>query len=78
MSKSIRNIVVPKKIMDQLGGDILRLWVSSVDYQSDVRIKDYVLKQVAEVYVSDTHLRAHSTYKKLVSRHMITKKKKKT
>ncbi|MDA1824943.1 MULTISPECIES: isoleucine--tRNA ligase [Bacillus cereus group] len=50
MSKSIGNIVVPKKIMDQLGGDILRLWVSSVDYQSDVRISDDILKQVAEVY----------------------------
>lgn len=50
MSKSIGNIVVPKKIMHQLGGDILRLWVSSVDYQSDVRISDDILKQVAEVY----------------------------
>lgn len=50
MSKSIGNIVVPKKITDQLGGDILRLWVSSVDYQSDVRISDDILKQVAEVY----------------------------
>ncbi|WP_369902947.1 isoleucine--tRNA ligase [Bacillus manliponensis] len=50
MSKSIGNIVVPKKIMDQLGADILRLWVASVDYQSDVRISDDILKQVAEVY----------------------------
>lgn len=50
MSKSIGNVVVPQKIMDQLGGDILRLWVASVDYQSDVRISNDILKQVAEVY----------------------------
>ncbi len=42
--------------MDQLGGDILRLWVSSVDYQSDVRISDDILKQVAGCIVkSVTH-----------------------
>ncbi|PNB77011.1 isoleucine--tRNA ligase, partial [Pseudomonas sp. FW305-BF6] len=37
MSKSIGNIVLPSKIMNQYGSDILRLWVASVDYQSDVR-----------------------------------------
>lgn len=50
MSKSIGNVVVPAKVMQQLGGDILRLWVASVDYQSDVRVSDAILKQVAEVY----------------------------
>ncbi|MFX3622626.1 MAG: isoleucine--tRNA ligase [Ectobacillus sp.] len=50
MSKSLGNVVVPQKIMDQLGADILRLWVASVDYQADVRISDDILKQVAEVY----------------------------
>jgi isoleucyl-tRNA synthetase len=50
MSKSIGNVIVPQKVMDQLGADILRLWVSSVDYQADVRISDAILKQTAEVY----------------------------
>lgn len=50
MSKSIGNVVVPAKVMDQLGADILRLWVASVDYQADVRVSDPILKQVAEVY----------------------------
>ncbi|HSH25862.1 MAG TPA: isoleucine--tRNA ligase, partial [Massilibacterium sp.] len=50
MSKSIGNVVVPNKVMQQLGADILRLWVASVDYQSDVRVSDKILKQVAEVY----------------------------
>ncbi|MED3725072.1 isoleucine--tRNA ligase [Priestia filamentosa] len=50
MSKSIGNVVVPAKVMKQLGADILRLWVASVDYQADVRVSDEILKQVAEVY----------------------------
>ncbi|MBO8171126.1 MAG: isoleucine--tRNA ligase [Bacillaceae bacterium] len=50
MSKSLGNVVVPQKIMDQLGADILRLWVASVDYQADVRISDSILKQIAEIY----------------------------
>ncbi|MFC7372097.1 isoleucine--tRNA ligase [Fictibacillus iocasae] len=50
MSKSIGNTMDPIKVMNQLGADIIRLWVSSVDYQSDVRVSDDILKQVAEVY----------------------------
>ncbi|RIW36339.1 isoleucine--tRNA ligase [Bacillus salacetis] len=50
MSKSIGNIVVPDKVIKQMGADILRLWVASVDYQSDVRLSDAILKQVSEVY----------------------------
>ena len=50
MSKSLGNVVIPSKVMKQLGADILRLWVASVDYQADVRVSDPILKQVAEVY----------------------------
>ncbi|MRX73325.1 isoleucine--tRNA ligase [Bacillus lacus] len=50
MSKSLGNVVIPAKVINQLGADILRLWVASVDYQSDVRVSDAILKQVAEVY----------------------------
>lgn len=50
MSKSLGNVVDPLKVMEQLGADILRLWVASVDYRSDVRVSDSILKQVAEVY----------------------------
>ncbi|WP_071395408.1 isoleucine--tRNA ligase [Bacillus tuaregi] len=50
MSKSVGNVVIPAKVMNQLGADILRLWVASVDYQADVRVSDAILKQVAEVY----------------------------
>ncbi|MFC7392481.1 isoleucine--tRNA ligase [Scopulibacillus cellulosilyticus] len=50
MSKSIGNVIDPIKVMKQLGADIIRLWVSSVDYQADVRVSQDILKQVAEVY----------------------------
>ncbi|MBB5172154.1 isoleucine--tRNA ligase [Texcoconibacillus texcoconensis] len=50
MSKSLGNVIVPNKVMKQLGADILRLWTASVDYQADVRLSDAILKQVAEVY----------------------------
>lgn len=50
MSKSLGNVVDPNKIADTLGADIFRLWVSSVDYQADVRLSDESLKQVSESY----------------------------
>ena len=50
MSKSEGNTVDPNKICNQMGADILRLWVSSVDYQADVRLSDNLIKQVSESY----------------------------
>ncbi|MBU1145441.1 MAG: isoleucine--tRNA ligase [Firmicutes bacterium] len=50
MSKSLGNVVDPNKIADTLGADIFRLWVSSVDYQADVRLSDDLIKQVSESY----------------------------
>src|SRR5690625_937349 len=50
MSKSLGNVIVPADIQKQMGADILRLWVASVDYQSDVRISQDILRQVSEGY----------------------------
>ncbi len=50
MSKSLGNTVDPLKLINQYGADILRLWATSVAYQSDVRISDDIMKQVAENY----------------------------
>lgn len=50
MSKSLGNVILPSKVLKQLGADILRLWVASVDYQADVRISDDILKQTSESY----------------------------
>ena len=50
MSKSLGNVVDPNKVTNTLGADILRLWVSSVDYSADVRLSDNLIKQVSESY----------------------------
>jgi isoleucyl-tRNA synthetase len=50
MSKSLGNTIAPDKVIKQMGADILRLWVSSVDYEADVRVSMDILNQVSEVY----------------------------
>ncbi len=50
MSKSEGNVVDPNKIANNLGADIFRLWVASVDYQADVRLSDNLIAQVSESY----------------------------
>ncbi len=50
MSKSLGNGVDPLKVGQKYGMDILRLWVVSADYQSDVKISDDMLKQISESY----------------------------
>ena len=50
MSKSLGNGVDPLKVINTQGGDILRLWVASIDYQADCKIGQDILKQVSESY----------------------------
>ncbi|ELR97748.1 isoleucine--tRNA ligase [Gloeocapsa sp. PCC 73106] len=59
MSKSVGNVVDPLVIISggknqkqepPYGADTLRLWVSSVDYSTDVRIGNNMLQQLADVY----------------------------
>ncbi len=50
MSKSLGNVVDPLDVIKQMGADVLRLWVASVDYTNDVRIGKEILGQLAEVY----------------------------
>jgi isoleucyl-tRNA synthetase len=50
MSKSRGNVIAPQKIIQQMGADILRLWIASSDYSADIRISDEILKQLAEAY----------------------------
>ena len=50
MSKSLGNGVDPAEVCEQFGADVLRLWVSSVDYSQDVSISDNILKQVSDAY----------------------------
>ena len=50
MSKSKGNGIDPAEVTGKYGADVLRLWVSSVDYSQDVRISDEILKQVSGTY----------------------------
>jgi isoleucyl-tRNA synthetase len=59
MSKSIGNVVDPAIVIEggknqkeepPYGADVLRLWVSSVDYASDVPVGKTILKQMSDVY----------------------------
>ena len=51
MSKSLGNVIPPLEVVDRYGADILRLWVSSSNYQEDVRISEAMLKQLSESYL---------------------------
>ena len=50
MSKSLGNGISPQEVIKQYGADVLRLWVASCDYQSDVNISFDILKQRSEAY----------------------------
>jgi isoleucyl-tRNA synthetase len=51
LSKSLGNFIDPVQIMDTLGGDIVRLWVASVDFREDVVASLPLLKRLAqEIY----------------------------
>jgi len=50
MSKSAGNVVTPQDVMKEFGADVLRLWVTSCDYQFDVRLSNEILKQLVDAY----------------------------
>jgi len=50
MSKSLGNTIYPAEICEKWGADLLRLWVSSVEYQADVKMSERVMTQLSEAY----------------------------
>ena len=50
MSKSIGNVISPLDISNRYGADILRLWVLSSDFVTDVAVSENLFKQLAENY----------------------------
>ena len=50
MHKSAGNAIDPLDVIKQYGADILRLWIASSDYQSDIRLSKELLKQLADAY----------------------------
>ena len=61
-SKSLGNGIDPIDIAKKLGGEIIRLWVASVDFQEDVTVSEDLMKQVAENY-----RKVRNTFKYLLS-----------
>jgi isoleucyl-tRNA synthetase len=50
MSKSLGNTTAPQDVIKQSGSEILRLWVSMVDYRYDINIGKEVLLRTVESY----------------------------
>ncbi|WP_295746782.1 isoleucine--tRNA ligase [uncultured Limosilactobacillus sp.] len=50
MSKSMGNVIDPAKVVDQMGAEIIRLWVMSVDTSADVRVSMGSFQQISEAY----------------------------
>lgn len=50
MSKSAGNVIAPEEVINKLGADVLRLWVSAEDYKDDIKISDEILKRLADAY----------------------------
>ena len=50
MSKSVGNVVAPQEVFNKYGADILRLWVASTDYRSEIAVSDEILKRSADAY----------------------------
>jgi isoleucyl-tRNA synthetase len=50
MSKSIGNVLVPQKLTNTLGADVVRLWVAATDYANEMSVSDEILKRMADSY----------------------------
>ncbi|MCT1176819.1 isoleucine--tRNA ligase [Pediococcus pentosaceus] len=50
MSKSLGNTIVPDEINKKMGAEIIRLWVSSIDSSSDVRVSQENFVKASESY----------------------------
>jgi isoleucyl-tRNA synthetase len=50
MSKSLGNGVDPVDIAERLGGEIVRLWVASIDFREDMAASENLMLRCAELY----------------------------
>ena len=50
MSKSLGNGVDPVDIANRMGGEIVRLWVASVDFREDMTASENLMQRCAELY----------------------------
>jgi isoleucyl-tRNA synthetase len=50
MSKSLGNGVDPVDIANRMGGEIVRLWVASIDFREDMAASENLMRRCAEIY----------------------------
>ena len=50
MSKSLGNVVAPQQVINELGADVLRLWVAATDFSGELSVSDEILKRTADSY----------------------------
>jgi isoleucyl-tRNA synthetase len=50
MSKSLGNGVDPVDVANRLGGEIVRLWVASIDFREDMAASENLMQRCAEIY----------------------------
>jgi isoleucyl-tRNA synthetase len=50
MSKSKGNVVAPQEVINELGADVLRLWVAASDYRGEIAVSKEILKRNADTY----------------------------
>jgi isoleucyl-tRNA synthetase len=50
MSKSLGNSIEPQEIIKDSGAEIIRLWVTMVDFREEVRVGKQILARVVEAY----------------------------
>ncbi len=50
MSKSLGNGVDPVDIAERLGGEIVRLWVASIDFREDMAASEDLMQRCADIY----------------------------
>jgi isoleucyl-tRNA synthetase len=62
-SKSLGNGIDPIEIAKKLGGEIIRLWVASVDFQEDVTISQELLEQ----QISENYRKMRNTFRYVLS-----------
>jgi isoleucyl-tRNA synthetase len=62
LSKSLGNFIYPSEVADNLGADIIRLWVASVDFREDVVASMPLMKRLAE----DIYRKLRNTFRFLL------------
>jgi isoleucyl-tRNA synthetase len=50
MSKSLGNFVSADDIISKFGADVMRLWISSVDYRNDISTSEEIIGRAAQSY----------------------------